>query len=232
MADEKILQKIKKCLALSKSANEHEAANALRQAHALMRIHQIEHSDVLASVVSETQVRSRSINSPSRWENTLVRAICAAFTCEALFIAWKAKKEAYWTFIGESANPEVAGYAYQVIHRQVRAGRREYLSNSCKDYPRKIKNRMVDLFSVAWVEALERRINEFAKPDDYSDALKAYMDKNYAQLDGEVKPRSLKVKGKLKPYEMHAVRSGFDAANSTKLHHGVPTKPQTLLEHS
>ena len=42
MNKQKALEKIKKCLALSKSANEHEAAQALKQAQALMRLHQID----------------------------------------------------------------------------------------------------------------------------------------------------------------------------------------------
>ncbi len=37
--DPKILGKIKKCLALSSSDNPHEAAAAMRQAHALMAAH-------------------------------------------------------------------------------------------------------------------------------------------------------------------------------------------------
>ncbi len=42
----KILDKVRKCLALSKSANEHEAAAALRQAQAMMRIHGLSDDDV------------------------------------------------------------------------------------------------------------------------------------------------------------------------------------------
>ena len=41
MADDKILDKIKKCLVLASSANEHEAAAALRQAQKLMEAHGI-----------------------------------------------------------------------------------------------------------------------------------------------------------------------------------------------
>ena len=37
MDKNKAIEKIKKCLALGKSANEHEAAQALKQAQALMR---------------------------------------------------------------------------------------------------------------------------------------------------------------------------------------------------
>ncbi|MFC0020178.1 DUF2786 domain-containing protein [Neisseria gonorrhoeae] len=41
MDKEKVLDKIKKCLALGRSANEHEAAQALRQAQALMEKYKV-----------------------------------------------------------------------------------------------------------------------------------------------------------------------------------------------
>ena len=37
MDKQAVLEKIKQCLALSKSANEHEAAQAMKQAQALMK---------------------------------------------------------------------------------------------------------------------------------------------------------------------------------------------------
>ena len=40
-----VIEKIKKCLALSKSANQHEAATALRQAQSLMEKYNIDADD-------------------------------------------------------------------------------------------------------------------------------------------------------------------------------------------
>lgn len=50
----KVLEKIKKCLALSQSANENEAAQALKQAQALMRQYSIIDIEVELSAVTET----------------------------------------------------------------------------------------------------------------------------------------------------------------------------------
>ena len=47
------LAKIKKCLARAKSANEHEAAQALKQAQALMREFEVTEQDVEWSQVNE-----------------------------------------------------------------------------------------------------------------------------------------------------------------------------------
>lgn len=49
----KVLEKIKKCLALSKSANEHEAAQALKQMQALMREYGISDADVALSDIKQ-----------------------------------------------------------------------------------------------------------------------------------------------------------------------------------
>ena len=63
MDKEKILDKIKKCLALSKSANEHEAAQALKQAQALMEKHEVNAVDIALSEVSEQKAdRKMALN--------------------------------------------------------------------------------------------------------------------------------------------------------------------------
>lgn len=53
MDKQAVLEKIKKCLALSKSANEHEAAQAMKQAQALMKKYEVDAVDVVLSEVSE-----------------------------------------------------------------------------------------------------------------------------------------------------------------------------------
>jgi len=57
--DEKILGKIKKCLALATSSEPHEAAAAMRQAQKLMELHGIGQIDVKRSDIGEVQVSSK-----------------------------------------------------------------------------------------------------------------------------------------------------------------------------
>lgn len=64
----KILDKIKKCLALAASANEHEAAAALRQAQKLMETHGFTDEDVLASQASEIGAKAGGSASSATWE--------------------------------------------------------------------------------------------------------------------------------------------------------------------
>jgi len=54
----KIIHKIRKCLALSKSANEHESAIALRQAQKLMLEHGISDNEIQAHEANERNIRA------------------------------------------------------------------------------------------------------------------------------------------------------------------------------
>lgn len=58
MSREELLRKIRACLRLSTSANEHEAAAALRQARALMEKHGVSHAEALAGEVSEREAKT------------------------------------------------------------------------------------------------------------------------------------------------------------------------------
>lgn len=62
MTPEQVLDKIKKCLALSKSSNEHEAGQAMKHAQVLMKKYNIN----IASV--EVNMTSVKVNkNPARW---------------------------------------------------------------------------------------------------------------------------------------------------------------------
>ena len=54
---DKILDKIKKCLALSASSNEHEAEAALRQARKMMETHGITDLDIQAAEAEERRMQ-------------------------------------------------------------------------------------------------------------------------------------------------------------------------------
>lgn len=58
---ERVIRKIKRCLALSQSASENEAATAMRQAQALMRAHQLTETDVHLSDVGNLNRPTRAL---------------------------------------------------------------------------------------------------------------------------------------------------------------------------
>lgn len=81
---DRIIDKVKKCIALSKSDNPHEAAAALRQAQALMRKHGIDEAGIAASEISAADVEHKSGNTarPPAWETMLMMLIGTAFGCK------------------------------------------------------------------------------------------------------------------------------------------------------
>ena len=64
MIPDRILRKIERCLALSRSANEHEAGTALRQAQHLMDEYGVSEIDVAASTIDRVAVKSPTGRKP------------------------------------------------------------------------------------------------------------------------------------------------------------------------
>ena len=73
MDKEKILDKIKKCLALGQSENEHEAAQALKQAQALMEKYEVNAVDIALSEVSEQKADRKMAFKCIRMQNLQTR---------------------------------------------------------------------------------------------------------------------------------------------------------------
>lgn len=181
--DEAIL-KIKKCLALSKSSNEHEAAIALRQAQALMHEFQID-PDLLDIVEASSESKATKI--PTSWEASLVMMIARAMQCKPIFSSgsstWGIK--ASWTFIGIDPAPEIASYAFDVLYRQVNRSRKNFIETTLKRVSvKKNKVRRADLFCDGWIESIKHLINglDIDVPANTAERIKKYMDKSRGQL--------------------------------------------------
>lgn len=113
----KIIDRIRKCLALSKSANEHEAAAALRQAQKLMAAYNLTEEDVgLANYVGELVVTDHKW---SRKKPIVVTSVITlmmhAFGVEATYEAdGNMLAVRYW---GERSRVALAAYAHEVVYR-------------------------------------------------------------------------------------------------------------------
>lgn len=161
MDKDKVLDKIKKCLALGQSANEHEAAQAIKQAQALMRQYGISDDDVALSVVTEAGVGC-ALGLPT-WHQLLIGQCAKAFGVECYQQQFGGLAEV--RFFGVGIKPELAAYAYEVLLRQLKKARREYLKNELK-LVRLAKNKTyrADQFCTGWVYAVSQKVVEFAIP--------------------------------------------------------------------
>ena len=84
--DPKVLNKIKKCLALAGSDNPNEAATAMRQAHALMEKHGVSSHEITMADIGESTVKSKTMarDKPAQWEARLAAMVGRAFGCQML----------------------------------------------------------------------------------------------------------------------------------------------------
>lgn len=183
-----MLNKIKKCLRMAASNNANEAATAMRQAQALMAQHSITLTDVQAAEANSHRAKANVIVKPTVWETVLAQTAAHAFSCKLMFISGMGE----WKFIGVGAAPELAGYAFGVLLRQVKRDRAEYIKTKLKRCVKKATvTKRADVYSLNWVWAANSKITAIAPESMAETAINAYMDKHHGAAT-ELKPRESK----------------------------------------
>lgn len=214
------INKIRKCLALAKSGEPHEAAAALRQAQKLMEQHGVEHPDLLAAGVAEEWTKSCSSKVPPRWEVALASVVAVAFGCDFIFSRRVNSAETRivggYVFICAAPAPEVASYTFTVLSRQLKKARVEYIRVALKRH-RKNKVAAADQFCVGWVRAVRGLIASVAPTADLVKAIEAYKRANYAETT-KLASRDRQLTG---PRTRDHAVYGFIAGQHAQLNRGV-----------
>lgn len=231
MDQDRILEKIKKCLemAKSKTANANEAEIALRQARKLMDAYSLEMGDVLASMACEVTIEAGSEGQPPTWRVRLAHVCAHAFGTRMIITSMQVgifRTVGAFIFVGCSAAPELAGYAYQVLERQLQKARRDFLAEpKQKRCKRSTKVARGDHFANGWIDAVYRKVDEFAGVEDnIAEAIEAYMAKHHPNLGkAELKRRKLKAR------DEGAAEAGYRAGKSVQLHQAINHKPVARL---
>ncbi|MBA1443786.1 MAG: DUF2786 domain-containing protein [Chromatiales bacterium] len=186
--NERIAKKVAKCLALAAGTNiPAEAEAALRQAHALMKKHGLTESDVAASQVSEMARKIGSKNSPPFWMSMLAVITARAFACEAVIHPGMGWQPTEINFIGVGHKTELAAYTFEVLLRQLKRHRKEFIATQ-KRCKRSTKTRRADLFCQAWLSRVAGQINDFAGNEKDRTAIEAYKEQRYKKLTDHDKP--------------------------------------------
>ena len=232
MSREEAIQKIRKCLALSKSANEHEAAAGLRQAQALMREYQID-PDLLDIV--EARSPSKASKTPSSWETWLVRIIASSMHCKPIFrpaSSFFKDVKAQWIFIGADPAPEIAAYTFDVLYRQINKARKDFIEVALKRVKvKKNKTSRADLFCDGWVETVQSLISKTSLeiPANTSQRIEKYLQKTRGEL-GSFTPKD---RNEGKAFNSRAAQdyhAGKHSGKSAQLNSGMTTgeKPKLI----
>lgn len=234
--DPKILQKIKKCLALSGSDNPHEAAAAMRQAKALMDKHNVAQSHITMSEIGEAVTKSETMSrdKPAQWETRLAGMVGRAFGCQFLVTKnvhqFRYENDGGYIFVGIKHQTEIASYTASVLIRKCKVARANYV----KEYNRQSLNgrrrgasRAGDMFAAGWVMSIAKQVHAFANPPEVEQAINEYT-KKAATSEEDAKVREVD-KSKIGTAEILAARAGMVAAAGESLHRPMTKNGDSLM---
>lgn len=232
MNREQAIAKIKKCLALSKSGDTHEAAAALRQAQKLMAEHSVSDHDMTMIDVHESSVKAVS-TAANVWELRLVALVADAFGCETyaslsgrFLPSGSYSRTRSYVFVGTDASPTVASYAYEVLSRQCAKARLTHIRkqpNTCKPITKTARG---DEFAKGWVYGVRELVERFATGDRDKPLLLAYMEAKHPELTTGAARDTSKA---LRKNDLVHISAGIDAAKRAQLNHGLGGVPQRGL---
>lgn len=216
MDQQKIIDKICKCLRLSESCNPNEAASALRQAHGLMKKYNVTEDQILAADVSEATVESISRYNPPYWVLALSNIVAQAFECR-VFVSRRFGRRPEFRFVGMNLSPEIASYTFTVLYRQLKQARRDFCYGlDIED--RVEKDRRTDVFAQAWLFRVAHLVAEFVDTPRAKEKIDSYVQKNYGDIpDLEESPAYAHTE--VKDYD--DILSGMKAADDVAIYRSM-----------
>lgn len=226
--DERILDKIKKLLALAKStSNEHEAANAMRKVQALMREHQLTDTDVALHEVSEKACKciNQGEKQPN-WSTVLSHTISKAFGISHIY-SWDSRPVRRTViFFGMADRVEIGTYCYEVLAPQLLKARKAYLATLNKRLKTASKTNRADLFAEGWISTVYHKIERLVPTEQEQGLVKLYQDKRFTNRTG-LKTRETKENKR----DMGSYYEGAAQGKHVRLNAGVAGAAQGRLNH-
>jgi len=206
-----LLKRIKKCLALAKSGNEHEAAAALAKAREMMDEYAVSAEEIELADVLEAPVKGSGAQRPALWENILCATVRRAL-CVDVVLSGSER-----IYIGRGAAPEIATYAFAVLFRQLKSARQAYVRSVLKRCGPARKRQRADVFCQAWASAVFSKIAALMPKAELDPLIGKYIEKRFGEL-GEVQSRQASNKGRRTDGDYWA---GRDAGSTVELSQGL-----------
>lgn len=220
MIDKALLLKIRKCLALARSANEHEAAAALAKARALMDEHGVTDAQLAMADIEEATARASRTRKPPVWENYIDHAVRRALGVISFISAGGDR-----TFIGRGAAPEIASYAFVILFRQLKAARADYIAAHLKRCKPGRKRQRADIFCEAWAAAVFAKVKALMPERQQDDGIGQYLAERHPGLVS-IDARAAAMKGRS---VWDDYMRGRQAGGSIDLHQGVAGQARQML---
>lgn len=231
MTRDEALQKVRKCLALASSSNEHEAAAAMRQAQKLMQQFGIDDADVSLADVSEAATDAHTADLVE-WEARLSSLIAEAFGCDVFRVQRRTlgptlrfRRRSMWVFVGVGAAADVAAYAYEVLARQCAKDRRAHIARQPRTCKAATKTARGDLYAQAWVSGVRAKVEALAGSTRNTALIAQYMERAHPGMRGVAAKDRTKGRN-VKDNDWHA---GTEAGRGARLDRGVGAKAAPAL---
>ncbi len=177
---EAVMRRLKKLLALAMdpAAAPGEAENAMRMAQKLMAAHGISDGAIASSEIDEFRYQSTKAATPPPWEGALLSQLSRVFGSRCYWESGRgfkgARDKGYWVVLAHKPKLEMIQYAFDVLRRQLIASRAKHVATLPDYWTRPRKAAEGDAFGLAFIEALSKKISEYADQDQrITDALAA-----------------------------------------------------------
>jgi hypothetical protein len=220
---ERVIRKIKRCLALGESSNPNEAEMAMRQAQALMRTYRLSEADLDADAVNSEQ-RDTGLVRLSEWQRMLASAAAKAFGCR-LLMSHVRGGPVQFSFVGMMPAAELAAYAYDALLVQIKAARKALQAKY------KVTRKQSDDFCHGWVYAVLAKIDKFSEDNTISasqeHALMVIEQKESAAIDAWIASRhgDIGTRAQAKrEFDKSAAYHGFQMGQNAKIHQPVASR--------
>jgi hypothetical protein len=219
----KLLDKIKKCLALSGSPEPHEAAAAMRQAQKLMNSLGVTAEEVEAPTVFETEVKTREGYGNCRYMNHLSTLIEEAFGVEVVYSRNPGTANRLNVrYFGTGARVKLAEYTHRVLQRALEEAWATFLL--CRPHLKSMGGKR-QAFYIGWLFAVKRQVSTVVPPEVEQRAVKVYLARKFGELE------AIGGKKQDKQLDPQALHEGMLAAAEFSLN--VPLEEeQCKLEHA
>jgi hypothetical protein len=156
---EKIIDKIRKLLALANSCNEHEAALAASHAQRLLSEYNLAMADIEPGnkPQSADKVEAKVSKTLPKWVRYLSAGVCTAFDCQAIHHPALGKM----TFIGVGADVQIAAYTFAYLDKTVRKLCSSYVKHHVNDRtPNRQRELMRQSYYLGAVSTITERLRE------------------------------------------------------------------------
>lgn len=220
----KVIERIKKCLALAQSDNPNEAATAMRQAQKLMREYNLTEASLHISNINENTVKfGNGARRAPEWMNKLAGTCALAFDCHVIFSTNRFLNQKQIIYVGIGEAPKMAEYCYEVLARQLVHARNEYCKK-LKILHGQVSRIYSNSFALGWVIAVRSKLEEMKSKDDQEDSQKnnnalvkvsgSIIDDYLKKMFGEIP----EMKSSQANHELESLKNGYKEGQKANLY--------------